>query len=178
MKMIIRKYPGHLQCVSAFWPIRQQLRRKSSLSSNTQVLCDLSQDLSPQVIVARRSLPSASRQELQTRQPRSAPAYKDPLKEEPPAPAPAPASDPFLPPNRFPLVGARRAADKLSPPCLQGKRANAQYSNVMHFENHVATVHKINLRPRVFPYWVFSSCDFPSLGIQSNLVTRVLVRKV
>jgi hypothetical protein len=69
-----------------------------------QVLCDLSKDLSPQAIVARKvsainlMVALASRQEFQTRKSRSALAFKDLVKRESPAPGPLP------PPNGFPVV--------------------------------------------------------------------------
>jgi hypothetical protein len=73
-----------------------------------RLLCDLSKDLSPQDIVSRKILAIdamtalASRQELQTRKPRSTPAYEDPIKKEPPSLAPTP--DPFPQLDGFPLV--------------------------------------------------------------------------
>jgi hypothetical protein len=78
------------------------------------VLCDLSKDLSSQAIVARKfhainlQIALASRQELMTRQRRSAPACKDFLKEESPFPPPTSAIthalDPFLPASEFSLL--------------------------------------------------------------------------
>jgi Protein of unknown function (DUF3435) len=91
--------------------IEHQLEERTRLQL---VLCDLSKDLSPQALVARKvyainlQIALASRKELMTRQRRSTPACKDPLKEESPAPAPAPALtpalDPFLPASKFPLI--------------------------------------------------------------------------
>ncbi|KAH9216210.1 hypothetical protein DL95DRAFT_498560 [Leptodontidium sp. 2 PMI_412] len=76
------------------------------------VLCDLSKDLGSQAIVARKvyainlQIALASRKVLMTRQPRSTPTCKDPLKGKSPirASAPTPAIDPFLPASKFPLV--------------------------------------------------------------------------
>jgi hypothetical protein len=160
-----------------------------------QVLCDLSKDLSPQAIVARKvtainlMIALASRQEFQTRKPRSAPASKDLVKRESPAPAPAPA--PFPPPDEFPVVCEKTQCiicignERL--PYIERMRTFKRVShmwdhvedvhlrhvpaeqriichypvykakgevlnNVMHFKNHVARVHKIDLRPKVFPY--------------------------
>ncbi len=172
--------------------IEHQLEERTRLQL---VLYDLSKDLSPQAIVARKvyainlQIALASRKELLTRQQRSAPAYKDPLKEE--SPVPAPALDPFLPASKFPLVcektqcifcignealsyGQRtRKFRRVShmwdhvenihlrrvpveqriiyhhPIC---KAEGLPLNGVMHFKNHVATVHKVDLRPRVFPY--------------------------
>ena len=81
--------------------IEYQLEERTRLQ---QVLCDLSKDLSPQAIVARKvtainlMIALASRQEFQTRKPRSAPASKDLLKRESPTP------DPFPLPDEFPVV--------------------------------------------------------------------------
>ena len=126
-----------------------------------------------------------------TRQRRSAPACKDPLKEESPAPAPTPPLDPFLPASKFPVVCEktqcifcignealsygqrtrkfRRVShmwDHVENIHLRGVPAEQRIichhpvckakgellNNVMRFKNHVAKVHKINLRPKVFPY--------------------------
>jgi hypothetical protein len=63
--------------------IEHQLEERTRLQ---QVLCDLSKDLSPQAIVARKvsainlMVALASRQEFQTRKPRSALASKDLVK--------------------------------------------------------------------------------------------------
>lgn len=176
--------------------IVHQLEERTQLQL---VLCDLSKDLTSQAIVARKvyaidlQTALASRKELMTRQRRSALACKDPLKEEPPASAPAltPALDPFLPASKFPLVCEKtqcmfcignealsyrqrtRKFRRVShmwdhvenihlrkvpaeqriicyhPIC---KAEGLLLNNVMHFKNHVATVHKVDLRPRVFPY--------------------------
>jgi len=78
-----------------------QLEERTRLQ---QVLCDLSKDLSPQAIVARKvsainlMVALASRREFQTRKSRSAPAFKDLVKRESPAPGPLP------PPDGFPVV--------------------------------------------------------------------------
>jgi hypothetical protein len=130
-----------------------------------------------------------------TRQRRSTPACKDPLKEESPPPAPAltPALDPFLPASKFPLICEktqcifcignealsyeqrtrrfRRVShmwDHVENIHLRGvpaeqriichhpicKAEGLPLNGVQHFKNHVATVHKVDLRPppRVFPY--------------------------
>jgi hypothetical protein len=175
--------------------IEHQLEERTRLQ---RVLCDLSKDLSPQAIVARKVLAInlqialASRQELQTRQRRSAPPCKDPLKDplkkDSPVPAPAfaPALDLFPPPSKFPLVCEKTQCifcignERLSyeqrtrkfgrpthmmdhvenlhlryaseypcphPVCkAEGLVRNNVMHNVMHFKNHVATVHKISLR--------------------------------
>jgi hypothetical protein len=89
--------------------IEHQLEERTQLQL---ILCDLSKELSSQAIVTRKvytinlQIALASRKELITRQRRSTPACKNPLKEESPAPAPAltPALDPFLPASKFPLV--------------------------------------------------------------------------
>ena len=142
--------------------------------------------LSPQAIAARKVsainfiVTLASRQEFQTRKPRSAPASKDPVKRESPTP------EPFLLPREFPVVckktycifcignkrllyGDRtRAFIRVShmidhveylhlrylppgewvichhPVC---KAEGVVLNNVIHFKNHMATIHKINLRP-------------------------------
>jgi hypothetical protein len=157
------------------------------LAERTQLQQIFSRDLSPQGIVSRKVsainlfVALASRQELQTRQPRSAPAYKGSLKEE----SPAPALDPSPPPSKFPLVcektqcifciGNERLSyeqrtrkfrrvshmmDHVENFHLRGVSADEKIichhplckaeglvlQNVIHFKNHIATVHKINLR--------------------------------
>ena len=151
-----------------------------------QVLCDLSKDLSPQDTVARKILAIdamtalASRQELQTRKPRSAPAHEVLIKKESPAPTP----EPFPQLDEFPLVLGKtqcifcignerytynkrtRSFKRVShmwdhvenlhlkylekliscghPIC---KAQGMAFNTVMVFKNHVATVHKVDLRP-------------------------------
>lgn len=148
-----------------------------------QVLCDLSKDLSPQDIVTRKILAInlmtalASRQELQTRKPRSTSPDKDMVKTSPP-------SDPFSQLDKIPLILGKtqciicignerlqykdqtRAFKRVShmwdhvedvhlrrahevPTCGHPvcKAKGLVLKNVMHFKNHVATVHGINLRP-------------------------------
>ncbi|KAK0105971.1 hypothetical protein ONS95_004480 [Cadophora gregata] len=87
--------------------IEHQLEERTRLQL---VLCDLSKNLSSQAIVARKvcainlEIALASRKELMTRQPPSAPACKDPLREESSVPAPAltPALDPLPPAMKGP----------------------------------------------------------------------------
>jgi hypothetical protein len=168
--------------------IEHQLEERTRLQL---VLCDFSKDLSPQAIVARKvsainsMVALASRQEFQTRKSRSAPACKNVVKRESPAP------EPFLPPDVYPVVCQKTQCvlcignERLSyeqrtrtfkrvshmwdhvedvhllckvpveepiicqhPVCKAG---GLVLNNVMHFKNHVATVHKIDLRPRCFP---------------------------
>jgi len=129
----------------------------------------------------------ASRQEFQTRKPRSAPASKDLVKRGSPAPAPAP----FPPPNEFPIIYKKtqciicignerlpyeqrtRTFNRVSHIWDHVKGVHLRHvlveqriichhpvykakglvlNNVIHFKNHVATVHEIDLRPKVFPY--------------------------
>jgi hypothetical protein len=167
--------------------IEYQLEKRTRLQP---VLCDLSKDLSPQAIVARKvsaidlHIALASRKELMTRQRRSTPACKDPLKEESPA---------HLPAGKFPLICEKTQCifcvgnealsyeqrtrkfrpvshmwDHVENIHLRGVPAEQRIichhpiykaeglvlRSVQHFKNHVATVHKVDLRPppRVFPY--------------------------
>jgi hypothetical protein len=180
--------------------IEHQLEERTRLQL---VLCDLSKDLSPQAIVARKvyainlQIALASRKELMTRQRWSTPACKDPLKEESPAPAPAPAPtpalDPFLPASKFPLVMDKtQCISCIGNEALSYEQRTRKFSQVSHmwdhvenihlrgvlaeqqipcdhpvckaeglvlrgvqyFKHHVATVHKVDLRPppRAFPY--------------------------
>lgn len=166
--------------------VEHQLKVRTQLQ---RTICDFSKDLSPEGIVARKvsainlMIALASQQELQTRQPRSAPAYKDPVKKE--SPVPAPALDSFPPPSKFPLlcdktqciycIGNERLPyeqrtrkfrrvshmmDHVENLHLRGISADERtichhpickakglvLKNVMHFKNHVAIVHGINLR--------------------------------
>jgi hypothetical protein len=151
-----------------------------------QLLCDLSKDLSPEEIVARKILAIdamtalASRQEIQTRKPLPTPAYTDPIKKESPAPTP----DPFPQLDEFPLslgktqcifcIGNEqysydqrtRAFKRVAHmwdhvenihlkyldqqiPCGHSvcKAQGVVLNSVMLFKNHVAIVHKVDLRP-------------------------------
>lgn len=171
--------------------IEHQLEERTQLQL---VLCDLSKDISPQAIVARKvsainlQIALASRKELMTRQRRSAPTSKGPLEEESPVSAsvPNPALDPFPLENKCPIVCGKtqcifcvgnealsyghrmRKSRRVShmwddvdnihlrdvpaeqpifcshPIC---KAEWLQLNDVMHFKNHVATVHKVDLRP-------------------------------
>src|SRR5258706_8051896 len=72
--------------------IEHQLTERTQLQ---QILCDFSPDLSLPDIVCRKvsaidlMIALASRQELQTRKPRSVPAYTDLFKKESPLPIPS-----------------------------------------------------------------------------------------
>lgn len=173
--------------------IEHQLEERIRLQ---KVLCDLFIDLSPQAIVARKvtaidlMIALASRQELQTRQLRSAPASRGPFPDT--FPVPAPVLDLSPPLSKFPLVcektqcivciGNERLSyeqrmrkfrrvshmiDHVEDLHLRHISVNERITchhrlcraeglvlrNIMHFKNHVATVHKINLR--VFRTWYF-----------------------
>ncbi|KAH9206214.1 hypothetical protein DL95DRAFT_488166 [Leptodontidium sp. 2 PMI_412] len=85
--------------------VERQLEERTQLQ---RTICDFSKGLSPEAVVARKvstidlMIALASRQELQTHQPRSAPAHKGPLKDK--SPIPAPPLGPSPPSNEFPLV--------------------------------------------------------------------------
>jgi hypothetical protein len=178
--------------------IEHQLEERTQLQL---ILCDLSKDLSSQAIVTRKvyainlQIALASRKELMTRQRRSTPACKNPLKEESPVPSPAlaPALDPFLPASKFSLVMEKTQCiscignealsyeqrtrkfsrvshmwDHVENTHLRGVLAEQRIpcdhpvckargfvlKGVQHFKNHVAVVHKVDLRPppKVFLY--------------------------
>jgi hypothetical protein len=119
--------------------IEHQLEERTRLQL---VLCDLSKDLSPQAIVARKvyainlQIALASRQELMTRQRRSAPACKDPLKEESPAPAP------FPPPDEFPVVCKKtQCIICIGNERLSYKQRTRTFRRVSHMWDHVEDIH-------------------------------------
>jgi len=163
--------------------VQHQLKERTQLE---EVLCDFSRDLTPQEIVTRKVaaitllVALASRQELQTRQPRLPPDSQNPLEENPPVPA-----------DEFPLVcektqcifciGNERLSYKQQTRTFNrvshmwdhvenvhlskvpaGQRIICRHpvckaqglvlDNVILFKNHVAEVHEIDLRPGVFPY--------------------------
>lgn len=125
--------------------IEHQLEERTRLQL---ILCDLSKDLSPQSIVARKVLAInlqialASRQELMTRQRRSAPACKDPLKEESPVPAPAPALDPFLPASKFPLVCEKtQCIFCIGNERLSYEQRTRKFRRVSYMWDHVENIH-------------------------------------
>jgi hypothetical protein len=123
--------------------IEHQLEERTRLQ---QVLCDLSKDLSPQTIVARKvsainlMVALASRQEFQTRKPRSPPAYKDPVKEE--SPVPAPALDPFPQPDKFPLVCKKtQCIICIGNERLPYEQRTRTFRRVSHMMDHVENLH-------------------------------------
>ena len=149
--------------------IEHQLEERTRLQ---QVLCDLSKDLSPQAIVSRKvsaincMIALASRQELQTRKPRSAPSYKDPLKEE----SLASALDPFLPPSKFPLVCEKTQCIF----CIGNERLSYEqrtrtFRRVSHMMDHVENLHfrKVSLNARII-------CDHPVCKAQGLVLNNVM----
>ena len=161
--------------------IDYQLQERAQLQ---QVLCNLSKNLSPQAIVIRKVLAInlmvalASRQEFQTRKPRSTPAFKELVKREYDTP------DLFPPSDEFPAVCQKTQCifcignmqlsytqrtrtfrrishmwDHVDNLHLRYIRAEQQMicphpscdrlvlNTMMLFKNHVASMHKINLRP-------------------------------
>jgi hypothetical protein len=145
--------------------IEHQLEERTRLQL---VLCDLSRDLSPQAVVARKvyainlMIALASRQELMTRQRRSAPAYKDPLKEESPVPAP----DPFLPPDRFPLVCEKKQCIIcIGNERLPYKQRTRAFKRVSHMWDHVEDVHLKRLQPGERPVCQHPQCSAGGKGL-------------
>jgi hypothetical protein len=152
--------------------IEHQLEERTRLQL---VLCDLSKDLSPQALVARKvfainlQIALASRQELQTRQPQSAPACKDPLKEKSPAPALAPALDPFLPASKFPLVIEKtQCIFCIGNERLSYKQRTRKFSRVSHMWDHVENVHlrRVPAKQRI-------PCDHPVCKAERLVLTNV-----
>jgi len=143
------------------------------------VLCDLSKDLSPQAIVARKvyainlQIALASRQELMTRQRRSAPACKDPLKEESPVPAPAPALDPFLPASKFPLVCEKtQCIFCIGNERLSYEQRTRKFRRVSHMWDHVENIHL-----RGVPAEQRIPCDHPVCKAQGLVLDNVKLFK-
>jgi hypothetical protein len=125
--------------------IEHQLEERTRLQL---VLCDLSKDLSPEAIVARKvytinlQIALASRKELMTRQRQSTPACKDPLKEESPAPALTPALDPFLPASKFPLVMEKtQCIFCVGNEALSYEQRTRKFKRVSHMWDHVENIH-------------------------------------
>ena len=127
--------------------IEHQLEERTRLQL---VLCDLSKDLSPQALVARKvyainlQIALASRKELMTRQRRSTPACKDPLKEESPAPAPALTSalDPSLPASKFPLICEKtQCIFCIGNEALSYEQRTRKFKRVSHMWDHVENIH-------------------------------------
>jgi hypothetical protein len=78
----------------------------------------------------------ASRQELQTRQPLAAPAYKDSLKEEPLA------LDPLPPPSKFPLVCEKtQCIFCIGNEQLSYEQRTRKFRRVSHMMDHVENLH-------------------------------------
>jgi hypothetical protein len=121
--------------------IEHQLEEQTQLQ---QILCDLSKDLSPRAIVCRKvsainlMIALASRQELQTRQPRSAPAYKDSVKEE----TPALDFDPLPPSSKFPLVCEKtQCIVCIGNERLSYKQQMRTFRRVSHIMDHIENIH-------------------------------------
>jgi hypothetical protein len=119
--------------------VEHQLEERTRLQ---QVLCDLSKDLSPQAIVSRKviainlMIALASRQELQTRKPRSVPASKDLIMKE------SPASEPSQPADEFPVVCKKTQCIV----CIGNERLSYEqrtrtFRRVAHMWDHVEDIH-------------------------------------
>ena len=75
-----------------------------------------------------------------TRQRRSTPACKDPLKEE--SPAPAPALDPFLPASEFPLICEKtQCIFCIGNEALSYEQRTRRFRRVSHMWDHVENIH-------------------------------------
>ncbi|PVH69879.1 hypothetical protein DL98DRAFT_578123 [Cadophora sp. DSE1049] len=127
--------------------IEHQLEERTRLQL---VLCDLSKDLSPQAIVARKvstvnlQIALVSRKELMTRQRRSAPTCKDPLKGESPicAPIPTPALDPLPPASKFPLVCKKtQCIFCIGDEALSYGQRTRKFRRPSHMWDHVENIH-------------------------------------
>jgi hypothetical protein len=122
--------------------VEHQLEERARVQ---QILCDFSKDLSSQVILARKVLAIdsmtalASRREFQSRTRRSAPTYQQPpLKQESPAPAP----DPFLPRDEFPLVCKKtQCIICIGNELYSHKDRTRSFRRVSHMMDHVENVH-------------------------------------
>jgi hypothetical protein len=137
-----------------------------------QLLCDLSKDLSPHDIVARKILAIdamtalASRQELQTRKPRSTPAHEDPIKKESPAPAPTP--DPFPQLDEFPLIlGKTQCIFCIGNERYSYDQRTRAFNRVSHMWDHVENVHLKHLDQLI-------SCDHPVCKAQGLVLNSVM----
>jgi hypothetical protein len=188
-EMMKRQLQRHLDIVGDEDPkesepvVQHQLEERIRVQ---QVLCDLSKDLNPEDIVARKVLAInymvalASRQELQTHKPKSTPAYQDVVKKESPVsdPDPSPQLDEFplilgktqcifcIGNERYSYDQRTRTFERASHmwahienvhlkhleqliPCGHPvcKTQKLVLTSVMHFKNHVAKVHRVNLWP-------------------------------
>src|SRR5258706_1459817 len=119
--------------------VEHQLTERTQLQ---QILCDFSSDLSPGDIVCRKisaidlMIALASRQELQTRKPRSVPAYKDLFKKETPPP------EPFPEPDEFPVVCSKtQCIICIGNERLSHEQRTRTFRRVSHMWDHVENVH-------------------------------------
>ncbi|KAH9204046.1 hypothetical protein DL95DRAFT_529410 [Leptodontidium sp. 2 PMI_412] len=97
-----------------------------------------------QISAVNLQIALASRKELMTRQPRSAPTCKDPLKEEYPicAPAPTPALDPFPPASKFPLVCEKtQCIFCVGNESLSYRQRTRKFRRASHMWDHVENIH-------------------------------------
>lgn len=123
--------------------VEHQLEERTQLQ---RIICDFSKGLSPEAVVARKvsainlMIALASRQELQTRQPRSAPASKGPPKDE--SPVPAPALNPSPLPSKFPLVCEKtQCIVCIGNERLSYEQRTRKFRRVSHMMDHVENLH-------------------------------------
>ncbi|KAH8585353.1 hypothetical protein B0O99DRAFT_696587 [Bisporella sp. PMI_857] len=154
--------------------IEHQLEKRTRLQ---QVLCDLSKNLGSQAIVARKVsainliVALASRQEFQTRKPRSAPAPKNLVKEKSPAP------ELFLPPDEFPVICKKtQCIFCTGNEQLPYKQRTRTFKRVSHIWNHVENVHlcKVPAEQRIIYSHPIQN-EAAKKAAQRHIPTRTLV---
>jgi hypothetical protein len=111
-----------------------------------QLLCDLTRDLSPQDVVSRKILAIdamtslASRQEPQTRKPKSVLASEDPLKKEPLCSAPSP--DPSTQSDKILLIlGKTQCIFCIGNERFTYEKQTRAFKRVSHMWDHVENLH-------------------------------------
>lgn len=144
-----------------------------------QLLCDLSKGLGPRDIVARKILAInamtalASRQEAQTRKPRSTLAYEDPVKKESRTPTP----DPFPQLDEFPLIlGEKQCIFCIGNERYTYDRRTRTFKRVSHMWDHVENVHLRHLDQPItcdHPVCKAQGLAFPSVTLFKNHVAMV-----
>jgi len=122
--------------------VQHQLKERTQLE---EVLCDFSRNLTPQETVTRKVaaiilfIALASRQELQTRQSRSAPASKGSLNDESSIPAAALDSPPL---STFPLVCEKtQCIFCIGNERLSYEQRTRKFRRVSHMMDHVENLH-------------------------------------
>ena len=147
-----------------------QLEERTQLQ---QILCDLSRDHNSQALVARKvsainlMVALASRQEFQTRKPRSAPARKILVKTE----SPDLDANFFPEPDPFPLVCEKtQCIGCIGNTRLSFEQRTRRFKRVSHMWDHAENVHLSKLSPGEQPVCWHPKCSPDGEGLSFSSI--------